>query len=132
MSLPNEIYVSGETLLLRGFNGKYIKTTVDRETVFVKERSVLNIGVSFLYVAQIDIRPTAISKIDGRWQLYSNDGYMQIFHSFPEKNTPSPVGDWGPILVTENQTISTWWRDNGTYIIASLCFGGAVLYKFIF
>lgn len=123
--LPVKIFVGGQTIAFRGFNGEYrLKINPKTKAVeYHQDAHRYRIGFSILSIDLL-IRPSKIIKpSDGlNWRLMTNDsGNDECEHTTDiyvgSGNKKSPVGDWGSILVTTEQNPVTWWRNNGIYII---------------
>ncbi len=119
--MPPKIYVSGNPILLRGFNGEYTLVTNWRTgaTEYHKAAHYLTIGVGPLS-AKIFVRPTKIIRgvFCQNWLLCTNDsGFESPLTEFcPHTYENSarldlPFGNWGPILVTPHEDIGTWWSN---------------------
>jgi len=119
---PEKIYVSGNPLFLRGFNGKYeyYKNEKTGLVEYRRDSHTMKVGCGPC-LTQLFIRPTKIFKAskDQRWQLTTNDGASDdswCLHVKRRVGDGTPLGDWGTILVTTHENFDTWWRNNGTYI----------------
>jgi len=121
---PQNLYVSGQPLLFRGWNGRY--TLCDGDTPKWRLHSHNYYGMG--------IRDAVIEKEGGRWLLKTTDWPMVITSG--GKND-LPIGDWGDILVTTDTNMSTWWRSNssitmviifGTVFICSLSYACYTLF----
>lgn len=127
LELPSAIYVSGNKFFLRGFNGWYYLVTNPRNGCreYRKHERFLRIG---LYPAcrDIPIEPAKILRgIMGSWILATeneNDpnDYGEVIHGFRYSGGRSPVGEWDTILVTSEESSTTWWRSNSDLVLTSL------------
>lgn len=116
---PAKIFVSGNSLYLRGYNGeyRYYRDPLTGHAEYHQDAHILKIGLSPLSI-EIFIRPTKIVK-NGRWHLITNDDRdkLLMIHVKRVPGDRTPVGDWGSILVTTETNFNTWWRNNGTCIV---------------
>jgi hypothetical protein len=102
---PDTIYVSGSPLLLRGFNGAYEKREIDNNV----EYHLIN----HIYYG-ILIRHTRILNNKGKWFLQTVDDHCPVYINH---NSDKLLGDWGDVLITDKQGISTWFRSNSSFVI---------------
>ncbi len=134
--LPKEIYVSGNPIHLRGFNGKYVRRENKKTEMYEyhQDEHTLTIGFS-PFTWHIYMRPTKIVRMlkYGKWCLMANDNQEDNISMFHVKQIMSetPLGDWGGILVTQNENMGTWWRNNGIYIINIITFF-IIIFLYIF
>jgi hypothetical protein len=95
MSLPEIIYVSGSPLLDRDFNGAYTK--VEGEDKWVS-KNIFN--------------DMMILKRHNQWILGPIGFGTAVLYTKRSVDQSSPLGEWGDILVTEEKSLKTFWRDN--------------------
>jgi hypothetical protein len=106
----DKIYVSGMPLMLRGFNGEYIKhpTKPDR---WDREES--------LYMGLIPIRPTCIKKQEDKWILCTTDDW----YPFKVASSNDLFGVWkdtfAHISITPTGGIGAWWNNNSSIIMST-------------
>jgi hypothetical protein len=118
---PLVIYVHGMPLMFRGWNGAYEKKTrisVTRADEDLHEEIVEYHLKNHTYYC-IGIKHTKIVKEkEGGWTLRINDSSYSDGAVIYRTASDNVEGDWGDILVTSNNDVSTWVRSN--WVIASI------------
>lgn len=124
--MPAKIYVSGNPIALRGFNGEYALVTNRRTGApeYHQAAHYLTIGIGPLST-RIFIRPTKIIRgvFCQNWLLCTNDSGFESSltelcpHTYENSSRLDlPFGNWGSIMVTPTEDIGTWWRSNRYFV----------------
>ena len=116
MGLSSDVYVSGMPLFLRGWNGLYRRTDVEKWEL-----------VNHIYYGIGIIHTTITKNKHGRWVLKTDD-----FQFTDNKycGSDGPCGDWGDIYVSKTQNLSTWYRSNSSLMWGFVALMGILaLYK---
>lgn len=139
---PDRIYISGNPLLWKGFDGWYtinkkspIITDLDKVEYRQEEHDLKIMGVT---IPCFRIRPTRIvrdpnakKELRSKWILILGDhpyAYVNPVHISPDGKL-FPIGDWGTILITQNEDSTTWWRSYGWWVLnANAIFVAAAAY----
>lgn len=112
---PIVIYVHGMPLMFRGWNGAYEKKSKGSVT---GEKIIEYHLVNHTYYC-IGIKHTKIVKEkEGGWTLRINDGSFSDGGVIYRTMSDHVESDWGDILITSNNDVSTWVRSN--WVIASI------------
>lgn len=109
--LPKFLYVSGNKLLLAGFNGEY---------EFCGDKNNPKWKRDWHYLFFLLIRPTIIEKKKNEWILRTNDDFPSIVDRFLTVTSP-PCGRWfnGIVVEQEYRPFRQFYHSYGKTAIAT-------------
>lgn len=111
---PQEVvYVSGMPLMLRGFNGAYVKSETSPDTYNLVKHNYY--GIRIVHVALVKKKDHWV--LEGVWgQVFDRNYSESVFH------------DWSDgMRVTRHEDSSTWWNSNSGIVKACALVGVVAL-----